>query len=184
MIRTVVPRAVPTLVVALSAMAAGCGGSEVLRSTVTTRTAGPPRPAAIVPHAFTVRATLAAWRLPVARYRTMAATNGRYVFLLGGIDAGGSTVDTVYRLDTSTGATKLVGALQALTHGGAAVLLDQRAFVFGVRGLRYTTLCKGSPRRVLARAWSGACRRRVRTWPRRLSAGRSWSRPGSMGPVP
>ena len=41
---------------------------------------------------------LVGWRLPVARYRTMAVANGRYVFLLGGIDAGGSTVDTVYGL--------------------------------------------------------------------------------------
>jgi N-acetylneuraminic acid mutarotase len=64
----------------------------------------------------------------------MAVANGRYVFLLGGIDVSGSTVDTVYRLDPAAGKVKLVGALQAATHGAAALLLRQRAFVFGGAG--------------------------------------------------
>ena len=61
----------------------------------------------------------------------MAVANGRYIFLLGGIDAAGSTVDSVYRLDPSSGSTKLAGTVAAPTHGGAALLLGQRAFVFG-----------------------------------------------------
>jgi len=81
-----------------------------------------------------VHAAVARWRLPVARYRTTAIASGRHIFLLGGIDAAGSTVDSVYRLDPASGASKLVGALAAPTHGGAALLLGQRAFVFGGAG--------------------------------------------------
>jgi hypothetical protein len=64
----------------------------------------------------------------------MAVANGRYVFLLGGIDAAGSTVDSVYRVDPVSGATKLAGTLAAPTHGGAALLLRGRAVVFGGAG--------------------------------------------------
>jgi hypothetical protein len=64
----------------------------------------------------------------------MAVANGHYIFVLGGIDAGGSTVDSVYRVDPANGATKPVGTLVAPTHGGAALLLRQRAVVFGGAG--------------------------------------------------
>jgi hypothetical protein len=137
MLRSRTPRACSTLVVAIAALiVAGCGGSHVRpRSTpTTTRTASAQRPAPTTRHVLAVHAVLARWRLPVARYRTMAVANGRYIFLLGGIDAGGSTVDSVYRLDPAGGATKLVGTLAAPTHGGAALLLGQRAFVFGGAG--------------------------------------------------
>ena len=70
----------------------------------------------------------------MARYRTMAVANGRYIFLLGGLDATGSTVDTVYRIDPGRGATKPAGTLAAPTHGGAAVQLAGGAYVFGGAG--------------------------------------------------
>jgi Kelch motif len=107
---------------------AGTGAHYVRAADREHATAGSDRPACVHRHGE-ARALLR-----VARYRTMAVANARYVFLLGGIDAGGSTVDTVYRLDPATGTTKLVGALQAPTHGGAALLLRQRAVVFGGAG--------------------------------------------------
>jgi len=64
----------------------------------------------------------------------MAVANGRYVFLLGGIDAAGATVDSVYRLDPASDTTKLVGTLAAPTHGGSALMLGRRALLFGGAG--------------------------------------------------
>ena len=120
--------------VAIAALiVAACGGSPA-RPRATTLTARPQRPAPTTRHGLAIHAVLARWRLPVARYRTVAVTNGRYVFLLGGIDAAGSTVDSVYRLDPGSATTKSVGALAAPTHGGAGLLLHRRAFVFGGAG--------------------------------------------------
>jgi hypothetical protein len=64
----------------------------------------------------------------------MAVANGRYIFVLGGLEVGGSTVDTVYRIDPGRGATRPAGTLAAPTHGGAALLLDRGAYVFGGAG--------------------------------------------------
>lgn len=64
----------------------------------------------------------------------MAVADGRYVYLLGGIDPAGATVDTIYRLDPASGTTKRAGKLQAPTHGAAALRLRQLVFVFGGAG--------------------------------------------------
>jgi len=64
----------------------------------------------------------------------MAAANSRYIFVLGGIDAAGATVDSVYRLDPAGGTAKLAGTLAVPTHGAAALLLGRRVFVFGGAG--------------------------------------------------
>ena len=118
-----------------------CGGSRASTrattstgATVSSRAAKARSPVPAVRHVLRVQAVLARWRLPVARYRTVAVANGRYVFLLGGIDAAGASVDSVYRLDPARGTTRLAGALAAPTHGAAALLLGQRAFVFGGAG--------------------------------------------------
>jgi hypothetical protein len=93
---------------------AACGGSQrrpratEATSTPSTRTqtASTTRRGSSPRHVLVVHAVLAHWRLPVARYRTMAVANGRYLFLLGGLDAGGSTVNSVYRIDPGRGVTK------------------------------------------------------------------------------
>jgi N-acetylneuraminic acid mutarotase len=130
------------LVIALaSVVVSACGGAHARPSATTktgataaSRAATTRSPAAAARHMLAVQAVLARWRLPVARYRTMAAANGRYIFLLGGIDAAGSTVDSVYRLDPAKGTTRLAGTLATPTHGAAALLLGKRVFVFGGAG--------------------------------------------------
>lgn len=103
-------------------------------ATLNPRVAAPRSRRSAVGHALTVRAVLARWRLPVARYRTMAVANDHYVFLLGGIDAAGATVDGVYRLDPARRTAKLAGRLATPTHGAAGLLLGRRVFVFGGAG--------------------------------------------------
>jgi hypothetical protein len=152
MLRSCASRVRSALVIALAAVtAAGCGSSRArshpataaaTAATTHTQRVQPPVPAPR--HVPSAHATLARWRLPVARYRTMAAANGRYIFLLGGIDASGATVDTVFggeytgtfsraiqRVDLSSGRATIVGRLPTSYAHAMATVRDGQVFVLG-----------------------------------------------------
>jgi len=83
------------------------------------------------PVSFTVQATVARYRLPAPVFRTMAATAGGAVFVLGGVNAAGVTISDVVRITPTTHAVTRVGALAEPTHGAAAVTAGGRILVFG-----------------------------------------------------
>lgn len=87
------------------------------------------RPAGL--RTLTIRTGLTRWQLPAPVYRTAAvATRGR-IYVLGGHDAGGATIDTVDALDPATGRSWIAGRLAVPTHGAAAGLLGGRILVLG-----------------------------------------------------
>jgi streptogramin lyase len=83
------------------------------------------------PQRLVVRASQLRWKLGAPVYRTVAATSGRSIYVLGGHDAAGATIDTVSRADVATGAVTSAGRLAVLTHGAAAATFDGRLLVFG-----------------------------------------------------
>jgi hypothetical protein len=120
----------------LAVLVTGCGSGahpQTPRSSITTthaaRTAGPqvrgahPR--------LVVRASQTGWRLPAAVYRTVAVARGSQIFVFGGHDPAGATIDTVDELDTATGGARIAGRLAVPTHGAAAAALGGRLLVFG-----------------------------------------------------
>ncbi|MGH2856859.1 MAG: Kelch repeat-containing protein [Solirubrobacteraceae bacterium] len=131
------PRLAACLVV--SAVAAGCGtvhaapgttattSSRVAQAFVATA-ARAPSPARRI-HA--VRAALTRWRLPAPVYRTVAVATGGRIYVLGGHDAAGATIDTVDALNPATGRSRIAGRLALPTHGAAAGLLGGRVLVIG-----------------------------------------------------
>ncbi len=80
---------------------------------------------------LTVRTSLLASRLPVPVYRTMAASDGRTIYLLGGLTQPGKNLNTIYAFDPTSGRFNLAGRLAAPTHGGNALWVDGRAIVYG-----------------------------------------------------
>lgn len=128
----------------LAAAAAGCGSvhsAAVATVAAPSPTAGDPAASAPAsskiahPPARTrrraVRATQTRWRLPAPVYRTVAvATRGR-VYVLGGHDSAGATIDTVDVLNPATGRSRIAGRLAVPTHGAAAALLGGRVLVLG-----------------------------------------------------
>jgi N-acetylneuraminic acid mutarotase len=70
-----------------------------------------------------VRITPAPWKLPSPSSREVVLTDGRQLFLLGGLDAAKQTTGSVVRVDPSNGASQAVGSLVQPVHdaAGAAV---------------------------------------------------------------
>ncbi len=128
-----------TLLAPCLLLAAGCspGGSlaRVGPSAGTSRApAASSAPAASrtpVPGSFIVQAMVARYRLPAPVFRTMAATGGGAVFVLGGVNTAGVTISDVVRITPATHAVARVGALAEPTHGAAAVTVGGRIAVFG-----------------------------------------------------
>ena len=79
----------------------------------------------------TLRATPSGAHLPVALHgeAVAAATDGLHV--IGGEDRGGSSTDTVYRLDPATGRTVTDGSLTQPLHDAAAATINDQILVFG-----------------------------------------------------
>ena len=63
--------------------------------------------------------------------REVAVTDGRTIYLAGGLDATGRSVDGVFSLDPLTGALTLLGSLPMRVHDAAAAMISGRLFVFG-----------------------------------------------------
>ncbi len=71
------------------------------------------------------------WHLPQPMYRIMGATLGGEIYLLGGLNAAGTTIADVEVVDPATGTVTPAGLLAEPTHGGAAVTVGDRILVFG-----------------------------------------------------
>ncbi len=95
-------------------------------SRASSTTTGPPRN-----RPMTVVARLTAAVVPSPRYRTMGAAIDDSMYLLGGLDASGTSSSDIYRIDPVTGQTIVAGHLAVATHGGAAVSLGDRVLVLG-----------------------------------------------------
>ncbi|HZE05074.1 MAG TPA: hypothetical protein VE127_07615, partial [Solirubrobacteraceae bacterium] len=93
----------------------------------TTPATRPKRP----PGRLVLRASVTPWRLPAPRYRTDAVARGEQIFVFGGLDPAGATVNTVEELNLHTGRMSTAGTLALPTHGSAAGLLRGRLLVFG-----------------------------------------------------
>jgi Kelch motif len=78
-----------------------------------------------------IRASPTPWKLPAAVYRTVAVGIGEQIFVLGGHDLAGGTINDVYELDAHTGASRTAGTLVLPTHGAAAAVLGGRILLFG-----------------------------------------------------
>lgn len=83
------------------------------------------------------------WHLPTPVYRTMAAVAGGKLYVLGGLDAAGTTVAGVEVVDPVAGAATGAGALAEPTHGGAALAIGGRILVFGGAATSVHTAVQG-----------------------------------------
>jgi N-acetylneuraminic acid mutarotase len=70
-------------------------------------------------------------QLPAAVYRTVAVSAGGRIYVLGGLDSAGVTVDSVEAFDPRDGSVQAAGTLALPTHGSAAVQLGGRILIFG-----------------------------------------------------
>jgi len=80
-------------------------------------------------------ATLAA---PVQR--EIAVTDGRTIYLAGGLDAADRSADGVFALDPLSGTLTYLGSLPQPFHDGAGALISGRLFVFGGGSTRGTDI--------------------------------------------
>ena len=83
-----------------------------------------------------VVATLTPWKIPASVYRTVAVVSSGRIFVLGGHDAAGATITSVYAFNPATGRSVLAGTLVLPTHGAAAALVAGRVMVFGGASLQ------------------------------------------------
>lgn len=70
-------------------------------------------------------------RLPAPVYRTTAVVAGGRIYVLGGHDSAGGTINDVCGVDPASGRSHRAGSLALPTHGAAAAFLGGRIFVFG-----------------------------------------------------
>ncbi|MGH2875277.1 MAG: Kelch repeat-containing protein [Solirubrobacteraceae bacterium] len=110
-------------------LAQGASATHAASKTSTSATSSiAPRPARA---RLVLRASVIHWRLPAPVSRTVAAARGERIYVFGGHDAAGATVDTVDELNLHTGRTTVAGALALPTHGAAAAALGGQLLVFG-----------------------------------------------------
>jgi outer membrane protein assembly factor BamB len=89
------------------------------------------RPVRVQPAA--VEAGLLPWRLaaPLSREVVAPKVGTRDLLILGGLEAGGSSTDGVYSLNTHTGSLSPQGTLVQATHDAAGATLGKRVLVVG-----------------------------------------------------
>jgi outer membrane protein assembly factor BamB len=92
-----------------------------------------PAPAAAASRALAAaEAGLMPWHLAVPVSREVAVAGpGNRLIVMGGLTAGGASVNGVYAFRTATGAARYLGALRAPGHDAAAAVIGGRALVFG-----------------------------------------------------
>lgn len=71
------------------------------------------------------------FRLRAPVEREVAVTDGRTIYLAGGLDSTGRSVDGVFSLDPLTGTLTLLGSLPMRVHDAAGAMISGRLFVFG-----------------------------------------------------
>jgi hypothetical protein len=83
------------------------------------------------PSTLHLRIEPAPYRLLAPVEREAAATDGRRIYLAGGLDSRGSSVDGVFALYPITGKLSFLGSLPQRVHDAAAALISGRLYVFG-----------------------------------------------------
>ncbi|OMH23381.1 hypothetical protein BKD30_12750 [Tersicoccus phoenicis] len=144
------PRAVLTLVLALTLTACSAQGSGPTGTTaavttsagpVTTPPASPTSPIGAAPPASptsptaspatTFTAALAPWRLPAPVSRAVALPDGKDLLLLGGLTTSGTSTADVIRVDPATGRSSRTGALVQGVHDAGGAVLGGESVIFG-----------------------------------------------------
>lgn len=134
--------AAPAVALALVAVACSGGGSSRSSKSTTSTTAKPGSSrstTATVPGSTATRgagtaginAAPASWKLPAPRAREVALTQGKAVFVLGGLDASKQSTTTILRIDPATGQSATAGALPHAVHDGAGATIGSALVVFG-----------------------------------------------------
>jgi hypothetical protein len=126
-----VPRAVRP-VVALGAVAllvAACGGggggdSKSKRAPSTTAPASTASSTPTTTAAGGIRITAAPWKLPSPSSREVVLTDGKQLFVLGGLDASKQTTGSVVSVDPSNGASQTLGSLAQPVHDAAGAVVN------------------------------------------------------------
>ncbi|MFN2613400.1 MAG: Kelch repeat-containing protein [Actinomycetota bacterium] len=85
-----------------------------------------------------VTASLARWRLPQARSRSVALEMNDQVLLVGGLDTSGASTTTTFVTDPRTGTVSSGVALRRASHDAAGAVIGDAAFVFGGGASRTT----------------------------------------------
>src|SRR4029450_7457292 len=75
-----------------------------------------------------VRITAAPWKLPSPSSREVVLTDGKQLFVLGGLAAWKQTAGSVVSVDPSNGASRTLGTLAQPVHDAAGALVN-RAYV-------------------------------------------------------
>jgi hypothetical protein len=73
----------------------------------------------------------AGYRLTAPVQREVAVASGSTALLAGGLDAGGSSTNGVFRLDPASGSLTSLGSVPEPFHDAAGALIGKRLFVFG-----------------------------------------------------
>jgi hypothetical protein len=96
------------------------------------RRTGPARPLAARGPLPAVESGLMPWHLssPVSR-EVVVAAGGNRLMILGGLTAGGASVNGIFAVHPVAGQVRHAGALRAPLHDAAAVMLGRHALVFG-----------------------------------------------------
>jgi hypothetical protein len=69
--------------------------------------------------------------LPAPVQRAVAVANGATIMIAGGLDAGGTSTNGVFRLDPQTGGLHSLGTVPQPFHDAAAALIGGRLIIFG-----------------------------------------------------
>ena len=122
--------------VLLMVAAAGCGGSGGERSSAGQPKGSPPTstPAATATTnsaSLVAQSTLLPWQLPAPVYRTMGSVLDGKLYVLGGLDAAGTTVAQVDMVDPAAETATGAGVLSQPTHGATALAVGGHILVFG-----------------------------------------------------
>jgi Kelch motif protein len=73
----------------------------------------------------------AGYRLPAPVERAVAVASGSEILVAGGLDAGGSSTNGVFRLEPASGRLTLLGSVPEPFHDAAAGLIGNRLYIFG-----------------------------------------------------
>ncbi|MDQ2742519.1 MAG: hypothetical protein M3Z66_09530 [Chloroflexota bacterium] len=76
-------------------------------------------------------AVLATWQLQAPLSRAVVVSQGRALFIAGGLQQGGQSTAGVFRVDPTSGAPTFLGSLPYPGHDAAGAMLHGRVVVFG-----------------------------------------------------
>jgi Kelch motif protein len=121
------------VLVAGAALVTACGGgggsSNGASPTTRAATGSPSTNAALRTHGASLSVAPAPFTLAAPVSREVLLSDGKSLFVLGGLDSAKSTTSAVVRVDPATGASERIGSLAPGVHDAAGVVHAGRAFV-------------------------------------------------------